>query len=624
MFSFNRFNHRGWFAHSSRRHGANGQQFTLITLGLALLIGCIVGLGAPGVAQDIPNNGDSGAPSGIVNQQPTDELPDNTEEAPRNAEDTGTTKVPGTLNELDNQLDNEFDPAPTDSRKIKPKLAPVVLDGNPLFEVARFEDLAAEDRAAEFSAFLEAAAEQQDLPEVGVEVEQGSITITLNGITFITVTRADAIQDLRNPETQARVWANIVREALEEAHEKRNPEFLSRSIIISIGLLVLTSIVFWRLGQLQSRVSPDPLSQLKGLIRSQVSRNDIPTHLRQVSLALGLLVFRFGLWAGVIFYITQLFPATQRVGYALPRVVIRSFVAPIFPLGDQQYSLVNLLILGTGFLGVIVGSSIVTNVLRTRILQFARISSGSQQAIATLTRYSLIALGTVVILQLWGLDLSSLTLLASALGVGIGFGLQNIARDFGSGLVLLFERPVQVGDFIEVGDFRGTVDRIGARSTNIKTLDQVSVIVPNSYFLENQVVNWSHDNPLSRIAISVGVAYHSDPELVRQLLLQAGTEHESVRAIPAPQVLFKGFGDSALQFQLLVWILNPHRQPVIKSDLHFSVLALLRKNNIEIPFPQRELHIRPGLDDNNGSGQNSAPNSSSGDADREANLGIRN
>ena len=140
----------------------------------------------------------------------------------------------------------------------------------------------------------------------------------------------------------------------------------------------------------------------------------------------------------------------------------------------------------------------------------------------------------------------------------------------------------------------GTVNRIGARSTHIKTLDQISVIVPNSYFLENQVINWSHENPLSRIAIPVGVAYSADPEVVRQVLLEAGKAQSSVVDMPPPQVFFRGFGDSALNFDLLVWIMEPNRHPTIKSDLYFSIFKRLADKQIEIPFPQRDLHIRTG------------------------------
>ena len=487
---------------------------------------------------------------------------------------------------------------------VKRKMAPVVLDGDPLFDVAAHDNISAEARANQVSAILEAWADQKQIPLITLEEGRGTTTIVLQTkgslaqdaikVNLITVTKADAIRDLLTPQEQAEKWVEIIDQALAKARDERNPEVLWRSIVLATVAFLMTCLTFWHIGRLQQRASQQPLKQLKRLIQGKVKRDGIPIHVRQVVLALCLKCCRYGIWIAVTFYITQLFPATRQVSFTLRRRIWSSFKTDIFPLGGESYSLIDLLILIAGFLILVVGSTLITNLLRTRILQLAGISSGAQQAIATLSRYTLIGLGTVVILQLWGLDLSSLTIIASALGVGIGFGLQNIARDFGSGLILLFERPIQVGDFIEVSHFRGTVDRIGARSTMIKTLDQVSVIVPNSYFLDNQVVNWSHDNPLSRIAIPVGVSYETDPEKVKALLLQAGTAHKGVLQIPAPQVLFKGFGDNALNFELLVWIVEPNRQPLIHSDLNFSVFNLLQENDIEIPYPQRDLHIRTG------------------------------
>ena len=203
-------------------------------------------------------------------------------------------------------------------------------------------------------------------------------------------------------------------------------------------------------------------------------------------------------------------------------------------------------------------------------------------------------LGAVVVLQIWGIDLSSLALIASGLGIGIGFGLQGLVRDFVSGLVLVFERPVQVGDFVDFGAVKGTVNRIGSRSTEIRTLDHVAIIVPNSRLLDQEIINWSHGNPVSRIRLPVGVAYASDPTQVKQVLLEACRQSDEILITPLPQVFFLGFGDNALRFELLVWIAQPHRQLVIKSDLYFAIEALLRQHHIEVPFPQRDLHLRTG------------------------------
>ena len=260
----------------------------------------------------------------------------------------------------------------------------------------------------------------------------------------------------------------------------------------------------------------------------------------------------------------------------------------------KTFSIIDILVLIGLFLGLIVLSGAVTNILRSRILRLLRISRGAQEVIAIVFKYILIGVGSVVLLQIFGVDLSSLAILASALGVGIGFGFQDIAKNFGSGLVLLFERPIQVGDFIEVGNYMGTVESIGARSVTIRTLDRVSIIVPNSRFLEGEVINWSHHNPISRIHIPVGVSYSADVKEVKKALLEAGKNHPEVLSIPQPQVFFSGFGDSSLDFKLFIWIDQPSHQVSIKSDICFRIEATLKKYNIEIPFPQRDLNLRTG------------------------------
>jgi small-conductance mechanosensitive channel len=263
-------------------------------------------------------------------------------------------------------------------------------------------------------------------------------------------------------------------------------------------------------------------------------------------------------------------------------------------IGKSSYSIINLSILGALLFGLILLVRAFIDIFKDRVLSIAGLNRGAQEAIAVIVQYTLIFIGTLVLLQIWGLDLSSLTILASALSIGLGIGLQNIAKNFGSGLILVFERPIQVGDFIEVGDLNGTVERIGARSTEIRTLDRVSIIVPNSRFLDSEVINWSHGNPISRLHLPLGVAYGSDPQQVRTVLIEAASAHPKVLASPAPSLLFKGFGDSSLDFELLIWTAEPDKQFLLKSDLYFLIYEVLNQNQIEIPFPQRDLHLRSG------------------------------
>ncbi|MEO0406468.1 MAG: mechanosensitive ion channel domain-containing protein [Cyanobacteria bacterium P01_A01_bin.135] len=472
----------------------------------------------------------------------------------------------------------------------------VTLDGRKLFTVAGRGSQAAQVRAERITAALQGYVSQSPLPKITTRTTDTGATVLVGETTLIQVTPEDG--QLANsapvaPRALARRWATDIRQALEAAQEQRTPESRYRSLSIASLVLGAATAVYWWTRRFQERIASHLFEQIRDLISGKASDPSLP-QIVNVLAGLGLILARLGLVVAAVIYAINRFPTISGPTYTIARRTVNAFVAPIFPLGDNDYSIVDLLILMVALVGVVIAARVVSNLLRSRVLRVTGLSSGSQAAIATLSRYSFIALGSLVLLQVWGLDLSSLTLLASALGFGIGFGLQNIARDFSSGLVLLFERPLQVGDFLEVGEFVGTVNHIGARSTHIKTLDQISVIVPNSYFLENQVINWSHENPLSRISIPVGVAYSSDPELVRQVLLEAGKTQASVVKMPPPQVFFKGFGDSALSFELLVWIMEPHRHPTIKSDLYFAIFKRLADQGIEIPFPQRDLHIRTG------------------------------
>ena len=196
-----------------------------------------------------------------------------------------------------------------------------------------------------------------------------------------------------------------------------------------------------------------------------------------------------------------------------------------------------------------------------------------------------------------GLSLSAVLAASTVLLVGIGFGLQNIAQNFVSGLIVLFEQPIRPGDFIKVGDAYGVVAAIGLRATRVVTRDQVTIIVPNSELVTTQVVNHSIPTPNLRIAVSVGVAYGTDTEIVRTTLLDVPKGHSQVLAEPHPEVRFEGFGDSSLDFSLLVWVSDPREDRRISSDLRFEIERRFRAAGIEIPFPQRDLHVRSNAAD---------------------------
>ena len=229
--------------------------------------------------------------------------------------------------------------------------------------------------------------------------------------------------------------------------------------------------------------------------------------------------------------------------------------------------------------------------LKARLAK-TRLDEGVQYTILRLVHYSIIAVVFYQAITMIGINLSGLAFFVGILSVGIGFGLQNIVNNFISGLILLFERPIKPGDMINVGDAEGRVQEIKMRATTIVTLDNVTIIVPNSQFISSEVINWSHTDPKVRIHIPIGVAYGSDVRLVTQSLLKVARDHPEVIEEPSPKVWFVGFGNSSLDFELLAWIARPPLRKQVLSDLNYAIDDAFRQHNVTIPFPQRDLHLR--------------------------------
>lgn len=227
-----------------------------------------------------------------------------------------------------------------------------------------------------------------------------------------------------------------------------------------------------------------------------------------------------------------------------------------------------------------------------RLLLRRGIDIGVRQAVGSIFRYVMLFLGFFIILQTAGIDLSALAILTGAIGIGIGFGLQNITNNFVSGLIILFERPIKVGDRIEIGEIQGDVLKISSRATTIMTNNNIAVIVPNSDFVSSKVINWSFPNPSVRFNFPVGVSYKSDPDQVRGLLLEIAENHPGILQEPASDVLFQEFGESSLNFILRVWTRDYTQRPnVLRSELNYEIIRKFREHHIEIPYPHRDIHI---------------------------------
>jgi small-conductance mechanosensitive channel len=268
---------------------------------------------------------------------------------------------------------------------------------------------------------------------------------------------------------------------------------------------------------------------------------------------------------------------------------------PLMKLGDGDMTLNGILKLLVLMVLVLVAERYLRRLLRRRVLARTHLSPDLQYAVSRFVGYCFITVGLILALKVVHLDLGALTVIIGALGIGVGFGLQNIISNFVSGIILLAERPIALGHRIEVGGVAGQVTKINLRSTTVVTNDNITIIVPNSDFITHAVTNWSYGDPKVRLRLPVGVAYGTDLEKVRRLLLELAGENPSVLKEPPPAVRFLGFGDSSLNLELAVWTIDMALRPTtFRSNLYFAIERKFRENKIEIPFPQHDLHLRSG------------------------------
>jgi small-conductance mechanosensitive channel len=255
----------------------------------------------------------------------------------------------------------------------------------------------------------------------------------------------------------------------------------------------------------------------------------------------------------------------------------------------------SLIIFTLIILAAIFVTRIFTRLVFDRILKKFNLKDGIRYTLRRLTEYTLHLIGIIIAFQFVGINLSGLAVIFGLLSVGIGFGLQNVTANFVAGLVLLFERPIKIGDRVTVGDVEGDVEEISMRATRIRTLNNISIIVPNSQFTSSNIVNWSYGDLRVRLEIEVGVSYGSDLDLVLKSLKEIALENPKVLKDPEPDVLLRDFGDSSWNMRLRLWIDNPQGHHQIRSDINCAIVRKFRENGIEIPFPQRDLHVRSPL-----------------------------
>jgi small-conductance mechanosensitive channel len=458
--------------------------------------------------------------------------------------------------------------------------AAIVLDGRELFVVRDLEDFSARDRADFINQVLATQVNNTPLDEtihIQAVSDDNGLTIRVGDRHLLTLTEADLIGGISAPE-QADFWITTLKNALKTAQWQRTEPYRQKVtvqiiwMVAGVALLQILLRSFRR--QLRRRRTQ---SQGWYLVWGEVLFGILPW----------LLWFNLGYW------ILGAFPTLRRHRYQTLIFIRQSLTADLISVGNASYSVLELGKILALIFGLWLGVKGFTRVIRLRLLQSVGIRREMRDAIALLIQITLTTVGLLIVLQAVGVDVSSLAILVSVVGVGIGFGLQNIANNLISGLIIMLERPVQVGDFVKLGDLTGTVERIGLRSTEISTIDRLTIIVPNSEFIDNKVVNWSHGHPVSRLHIPFGVAYGSPLQQMRNTVLESANRHPQVLRYPKPQVWFKGFGDSSLDFDLLVWVREPRLQFRIQSDLYYLIETNFRRHGIEIPFPQRDVNLRP-------------------------------
>jgi len=268
---------------------------------------------------------------------------------------------------------------------------------------------------------------------------------------------------------------------------------------------------------------------------------------------------------------------------------------PLFVFGSTEFSVWYLLKLLIAIFILSWLSKRIRNILVYRVLIRYNDDIGVRQAIGTIARYIFFVFGLFVVIHASGIDLSGLALLGGALGVGIGFGLQNITNNFVSGVVILLERPVKVGDRIEVGGTTGDVVKISARATTVVTNDGISVIIPNAELISSRVTNWSLTGKMVRFKIPIPVPYGTDQDKVLQLLMEVAGEESNVAKDPVPSIRLKEFGSSAIVFELVIWTSKlMQRQGMMRSRINMAVYKKFNENGISMPLPQLDVKVKAG------------------------------
>lgn len=275
--------------------------------------------------------------------------------------------------------------------------------------------------------------------------------------------------------------------------------------------------------------------------------------------------------------------------------ILKVLGTTLFSINQTPVTIISFMVFFLIFISFLLFAKVIANMLGKRVLSRAHIDEGIKYNLERLTRYLVGIIGAVIAFQTIGINLSGLAVIFGLLSVGVGFGLQNVTSNFVSGLILLFERPIKVGDRILVGETEGDVIAINMRSTTILSIDNIAMIVPNADFISNSVTNWSYGDKKVRLNVEVGVSYTSDLDSVLRCLHEVALENSDILKTPEPVVHFVKFGNSSWNMVLRCWIADPKQHKVVRSALNCSIVRKFRENQVEIPYPQRDLHLRSAI-----------------------------
>lgn len=530
------------------------------------------------------------------------------------APSSGSSPVPDTP-PTSEQIEPTLSPSPSSlPRNLDQSTgSPISIGGIPILYLQSDQyrsEVRAEAVESVINSFLEfSMSGSLPMPEVRAERDSNQQNVLLLGEAsnfertrqyLFTVTYADAsaakgvenptLNDVRHVAVQ---WADQLERALLDYRQVKLDQVRGQDPLV-LGVSLVQALLYLIVGFFLWRVSCSLLSWLQRRMEDQIGAGwmtwiDIGVTVSRLALALGITLGSIHL---AISSIPLLRPFQRRLYFDLTHILRTAFGVLSQPLPNSTLSIASLMVFAGLTILVFTVSHYISQALKQRFLTRIGLDLGTQEASATIFKYSLTLLGMLLVLPFSGLNLSSLAVVAGSLVLGVGLGLQNIFNDYVSYLAILVERPIQVGDLIEVDDLIGTVERIHPWATVVRTLDRVFVIVPNSRLTDRKVVNWSYRDPRCRIHIPVGVAYGSDTTAVKEALYHAARSNSMVLSTPEPQVWLRSFGTSSLDFELLVWINRPQDQFLLTSELNYAIDAEFRRRNIVIPFPQQDLHIR--------------------------------